>query len=431
MICPKCGRENIDDQLFCSYCGIKFSEYVTKEESNKADSEYICFVCGTKITGAKKFCYCCGAPVKNAQPEVNSDNGNNEMHKEPKQYAYNEPQNDNRMYADKSRLMNDKEQDIEDKWQRETDRSNVYSNADTSEKEGKSWPYIVAGIVGALIIVGVFVVAQNLKANIGKKDSTETVKNEYTTEYQDDNTGSNEVDNTEAGGDEALSTTEGTSFGTVEDDTMTEATTEENGKKDIPVEELPDYLEGHVSNEFLGILFQGMHNTFLLIDTVEMNPGVMEFYGGDKPNDEDQFNSIIAIIEVSDINDIEYTEGKQVGEFGSHLREFSYNDILNNMLCVFSEEDFDKYSSDRNQPRQLSNGYTSTNYGINDKSNDIYEIVNNAETIGSGKDEFYQPESAYIEDGTLHIKDGYGNEYTGYQLDDGKYRINIKTDYEW
>ncbi len=55
--CNKCGKENLDNAIFCKYCGHKIKAPVTS--SKKA----FCNSCGKEISKDAKFCKYCGANV--------------------------------------------------------------------------------------------------------------------------------------------------------------------------------------------------------------------------------------------------------------------------------------------------------------------------------------------------------------------------------
>ena len=200
------------------------------------------------------------------------------------------------------------------------------------------------------------------------------------------------------------------------------------GYVDIPIEELPDYLEGNTDIEFLGYLFQGMDYSNQLVNYYKVHPEEKFFLGGDEPNEMDHFNNIITILEHCKIPGMEYTDGDYAEEYSTTLRIYSYKEMLDKFLCVFSEEDFDEYAAQR-YFIEIKGGYYYRSFEENVKEDDQFELLNLPKLYDDITDESYRPQKAYIEEGVLHIFDNYGNEYTGKRQEDGKFRIDIKTDY--
>lgn len=70
MICPRCGKENLEDNKFCMFCGKELVTEEPKEESisvrcTKCGAEVrkesvFCPVCGNKLVEEKIYCPRCG-----------------------------------------------------------------------------------------------------------------------------------------------------------------------------------------------------------------------------------------------------------------------------------------------------------------------------------------------------------------------------------
>ena len=64
-ICPKCGAELQDDELFCCECGTKYEEPAPPEPETGG----FCAKCGTELRPGAAFCPRCGAPRQEAGAE--------------------------------------------------------------------------------------------------------------------------------------------------------------------------------------------------------------------------------------------------------------------------------------------------------------------------------------------------------------------------
>lgn len=64
-ICPKCGAELQDDELFCCECGTKYEEPAPPEPETGG----FCAKCGTELRLGAAFCPRCGAPRQEAGAE--------------------------------------------------------------------------------------------------------------------------------------------------------------------------------------------------------------------------------------------------------------------------------------------------------------------------------------------------------------------------
>lgn len=97
MKCPKCQKENLDDNIYCMYCGEKMKSEEGKEcpychaqipEDSKfcsfcgkgLEDEVYCPKCGEKNSNTEKFCTNCHCILKkeefNMENEVIKDKGN-------------------------------------------------------------------------------------------------------------------------------------------------------------------------------------------------------------------------------------------------------------------------------------------------------------------------------------------------------------------
>ena len=61
-ICPKCGAELQDDELFCCECGTKYEEPAPPEPETGG----FCAKCGTELRPGAAVCPRCGAPRQEA-----------------------------------------------------------------------------------------------------------------------------------------------------------------------------------------------------------------------------------------------------------------------------------------------------------------------------------------------------------------------------
>lgn len=59
-MCPKCGAELQDGELFCCECGAKYEEPAPQEQEAAA----FCARCGAQLRPGTAFCPKCGAPQR-------------------------------------------------------------------------------------------------------------------------------------------------------------------------------------------------------------------------------------------------------------------------------------------------------------------------------------------------------------------------------
>ena len=228
--------------------------------------------------------------------------------------------------------------------------------------------------------------------------------------YFENNTDSNTNNNTNNNTDSSSS----------DEQPSTEA---QSGKINIEVSELPDYMEGNASLEFIGMILEGISNIDSVKEIYELNPE-LNTWEGDEPNEEEKFRCITCAFETENVPDLEYKEGEIHSFYGTPYKRFSYKELREKFLCVYSEEDFDKYASTMNVVKTKGNS-TFSHDGVVDKDSDVFEMIDTSSFSVSEMISDYIPQSAYIENDTLYIHSNLGD-YIAHKLDDGKYRLETR-----
>ena len=62
-VCPNCGAEMDDDQIFCTQCGAEYKAGDHEEHSGRNVQKRVCPNCGKTIKEGQRFCTGCGTKL--------------------------------------------------------------------------------------------------------------------------------------------------------------------------------------------------------------------------------------------------------------------------------------------------------------------------------------------------------------------------------
>lgn len=165
---------------------------------------------------------------------------------------------------------------------------------------------------------------------------------------------------------------------------------DENGRIDIPVDDLPKYFAGNPTKNEIAMIIRALSNVYLGFQLGQ--DGLHE--AGTPPTRQEIYDYMFAAMEWGDIPDMEFEDGGAEGTYGGRYRIYSYDEVKTLFLSVFDGDEFDELAASKAQ----------FNYGGEiSKSNDVF-------TIWQGDNVMLytecMPDKAYIEGDTLYIKSG-------------------------
>ncbi len=176
-----------------------------------------------------------------------------------------------------------------------------------------------------------------------------------------------------------------------------------NGKEYLDVESLPDYFEGNLTLDQIGLVLEGISDAIYKGNTTR----------------EELFNTIIDHFEWFPLPGVISTETHEVVDKNYYdYLEYSYNDIKKMLLIVLDDDEFDLYAYNRNGK---------TPGCIIDKDKDIFRIQGYDYIEGENIYEDKYPQYFYIENGNYYIET-YGDVYSLYECSNGKMKVTFWSD---